>query len=256
VISWFRHLLAWQQIGLGMVVAGTVITVAAVALGGGDSNPGTGGTAFPWVAESDGGSENQPLDTDTTSNAADSGSATSSSTGAYTGGYAGTYLGSFVVLQVIRPAAEPWDPFAAFNLYIDEEGNAHADGWCQESFQGSWGSASIDYAFQCDGVMAGDGTLTCNGTSRLHWTWEVPLVSNAPQVWSLWRPVAYMSSNDESFSDIPIVLTINVVPQPDREPVLTGRASAAWDMTSEGEIGSIGGAWYGAPGTPSPLLVP
>jgi hypothetical protein len=256
VISWFKHLLAWQQIGLGMVVAGTVITVAAVALGGGDSNPGTGGTGFPWVAESDGGSENQPLDTDTTSNAADSGSATSSSTGAYTGGYAGTYLGSFVVLQVIRPAAEPWDPFAAFNLYIDEEGNAHADGWCQESFQGSWGSASIDYAFQCDGVMAGDGTLTCNGTSRLHWTWEVPLASNAPQVWSLWRPVAYMSSNDESFSDIPIVLTINVVPQPDREPVLTGRASAAWDMTSEGEIGSIGGAWYGAPGTPSPLVVP
>lgn len=252
MISWFKRLLPWQQIGVGLAVgaAVSVVAVATVTLSRGEPYLGSGES---WITVPPGA---QGIATPTSGTPEPDGG-TSPGGEAYGGGYGGIYLGSFVVLHLSRPVDEPWDPFAAFSLYIDEQGNAHADGSCRESFEGAWGTASIDYGFECDGVIGSDGTLVCSGTSRFHWVWHYRNTANVPYFVSLWRPNVVLARDlDESFDGIPITLTIDVILHGDREPTLAGTVSAAWDMTpgGDGGLGSIGGQWYGPPGTPSPLL--
>lgn len=252
MIWWFRHLLAWQQIGVGLAVgtAVSVVAVATVTLSGGEPYLGSGEA---WITVPAGA---QGVTTPT-SGTPEPDAGTSPGGEAYGGGYGGTYLGSFVVLHLSRPIDEHWDPFAAFTLYVDGQGNAHADGFCQDSFEGAWGTASIDYAFECAGIIGDDATLVCSGTSRFHWTWDYRNTPNVPYFVSLWRPNVILTTDlDESFDDIPITLTINVILHGDREPTLAGAASAAWDMTpgGDGGLGLVSGQWYGLPGTPTPLL--
>lgn len=226
MIAWFKRLLAWQQIVL--VMAAGMVAIAVVDR----SDPvspfgdraGTGGSVP--------GTETEGR------------------------GFGGTYLGSFVVLHVIRPAEEPWDPWATFVLYVDEQGRARAEGWVAERFEASWGTARLDHAFSCEGAVDAFGNLTCVGTGRVAWTWDAD-GSVSPMAISLWRPAYTFRNQEESFDDIPVVLTATIEPHADGDATLTGFAEPAWDMTGDNAgLGVIGGNWYGPPGTPSPVVPP
>ena len=94
MISWFKRLLTWQQIGLVAATLG-VVAVAAVTLSGGDPYIGSGEAWITVVTGSDADSGSQPPGGDTPTSASDPGG----EAGTYTGGYAGTYHGSFPVLE-------------------------------------------------------------------------------------------------------------------------------------------------------------